>query len=151
MRPAALWLTREIREQRFEPRRCDRRWRTTGLTVDREACAQKSIMVNNLISSAKKIYYSELIGSCATDRKELFRIVQSLNSGSSEKQFPHERSTVEVLADRFVKFFKVRSVSSGRTFSSEDNSSQLTDLKSSNMDLHSGELEWCNESITRAV
>ena len=121
------------------------------MTVDREACAQKSIMVNNLISSAKKIYYSELIGSCATDRKELFRIVQSLNSGSSEKQFPHERSTVEVLADRFVKFFKVRSVSSGRTFSSEDNSSQLTDLKSSNMDLHSGELEWCNESITRAV
>lgn len=88
MRPVALWLTPEIREQRYEPRRCDRRWRTTGLTVDREACAQKSIMVNNLISSAKKIYYSELIGSCATDRKELFRIVQSLNSGSTEKQFP---------------------------------------------------------------
>ena len=106
MRPAALWLAPEIREQRFEPRRCDRRWRTTGLTVDREACAQKSIMVNNLISSARKIYYSELIGSCATDRKELFRIVQSLNSGSTEKQFPHGRSTVEVLADRFVKFFE---------------------------------------------
>lgn len=148
LRPAALWLTREIREQRFEPRRCDRRWRTTGLTVHREACAQKSIMVNNLISSAKKIYYSELIGSCATDRKELFRIVQSLNSGSSEKQFPHGRSTVEVLRSSSSK---VRSVSSERTFSSEDNSSQLTDLKSSNMDLHSGELEWCNESITRAV
>ena len=76
------------------------------MTVDREACAQKSIMVNNLISSAKKIYYSELIRSCATDRKELFRIIQSLNSGSTEKQFPHGRSTVEVLADRFVTFFE---------------------------------------------
>jgi len=76
------------------------------LTVHREACAQKSILVNNLISSAKKTYYSELIGSCATDRKELFMIVQSLNSRSTEKQFPHGRSAVEVLADGFVKFFE---------------------------------------------
>ena len=105
LRPAAPWLAPEIREQGVELRRCERRWRTTGLTVHREAYAQKSVVMNNLISCAKKTYSSELISACGTDQKELFGIVQSPNSGSTEKQFPHVR-TAEVLANQFAEFFE---------------------------------------------
>ena len=75
LRPAVPWLTPEIRVQKIERWRCERMWRTTRLTVHRVANAEQSMLVNNLISRAKTTFYSELIGSCGYDQKELFRIV----------------------------------------------------------------------------
>ena len=105
LRPTAPWLTPEIREQKIERRRLERKWRQTGLTVYREIYAEQSVLVNNLISNAKKDYYSERIGSCGSDQKELFKIVEGLNKGITEKKFP-PASSAEVLANRFADFFE---------------------------------------------
>lgn len=62
--------------------------------------AKQSVLVNNLISDAKKQYYSDLISSCGSDQYRLFKIVESLNKGHSEKQFPNS-SSADALADFF--------------------------------------------------
>ena len=105
LRPAAPWLTSDIRKQKRERRRLERKWRSTGLTVHREMYAKQSSFVNNLISSAKKAYYADQISSCGSDQYQLFKIVESLNKGTSEKNFPPSGSADD-LANDFADFFK---------------------------------------------
>lgn len=101
-------------------------------------------MVNNLISSAKKTYHSELIGSLVAQirLKEMFRIVQILILiVNLLRNHFHMAVLFRYWRINWSSSSKIRSASSDMTFSSEDNSSQVTDLKPSNVDRHSGKLE----------
>ena len=104
VRPSAPWLTQDVYEQKIERRRLERKWRSTGLTVHREMYSQKCLEVNKLIAHFKSTYYAGLIDSCGSNQRELFKVVEKLNKGDAEKQYPSSNSP-EALANQFADFF----------------------------------------------
>ena len=61
IRPSAPWYTEDIREEKQKRRALERRWRRTGLTVDRERFVDQCQMVDEFILQAKTAYYSRII------------------------------------------------------------------------------------------
>ena len=57
------------------PRRLERRWRDSGLTVDRETYIHQCKDVNERIFLSKMKYYSGLIVDNQSDQRNLFAVV----------------------------------------------------------------------------
>lgn len=60
-------------------------------------------MVNKLISKSKAVYYSDQIKSCGSNQRELFKIVEGLNQGNVERQYPPS-SSADALANQFADY-----------------------------------------------
>ena len=105
LRPANPWLTPEIQKEKVTRRRLERRWRRTRLTVDRELYTQQCAVVCKLIRGAKERYYSELIAELSSDPRELFRTLETLLKGRTERLYPPVTSP-EVLPNRFADYFE---------------------------------------------
>ena len=61
IRPSAPWYTEDIREEKQKRRALERRWRRTGLMVDRERFVDQCQVVDEFILQAKTAYYSRII------------------------------------------------------------------------------------------
>ena len=61
IRPSAPWYIEDIREEKQKRRALERRWRRTGLTVDRERFVDQCQVVDEFILQAKTAYYSRII------------------------------------------------------------------------------------------
>ena len=105
LRPANPWLTPEIQMEKVTRRRLERRWRKTRLTVDRELYTQQCAVVCKSIPEAKERYYSELIAELSSDPRELFRTLETLLNGKTERLYPSVTSP-EVLPNRFADYFE---------------------------------------------
>lgn len=105
LRPANPWLTPEIQMEKVTRRRLECRWRKTRLTVERELYTQQCAVVCKLIRGAKERYYSELIADLSSDPRELFRTLETLLNGKTERLYPPVTS-LEVLPNRFADYFK---------------------------------------------
>ena len=53
VRPAAPWYSDNIKEEKAEKRKLERRWRCTKLTIDRELYTEQCKRVNQLIYESK--------------------------------------------------------------------------------------------------
>ena len=80
IRPSAPWYTEDIREEKQKRRALERRWRKTGLTVDRERFVDQCQVVNEFILQAKTAYYLRVIDENQYDPKRLFSIFLQASS-----------------------------------------------------------------------
>ena len=58
-RTSAPWMTPEVKQAKVERRVAERKWRQSGLTVNREIYAKQRNLVSNLIRKVKKDYICE--------------------------------------------------------------------------------------------
>ena len=75
-RPHAPWFTNELRNEKREKRRLERRFRKSGLTVHKLMFEAKCADYNNLLEQSKTKYYTSKIDQ--SDRNQLFRLIDGL-------------------------------------------------------------------------
>lgn len=105
LRPVTPWFTHEIKEQKSIRRRLERRWRKTNLAADKELFSQQCSLVNQLISSAKTVYYTKMINDSGSDQRALFKSVNKLFHGNRDYLYP-SCDSVELLANQFADYFE---------------------------------------------
>ena len=105
LRCAYLWLTPEIKIETVSRKRLDHPWRRTRLTVDRKLYTRQCVVVCKLIREARERYYCELIAELASDPRELFRTLETLLIGRTERLYSIITSP-EVLPNRFAVYFE---------------------------------------------
>ena len=106
IRPSAPWYTEDIREEKQKRRVLERRWRRTGLTVDRERFVEQCHVVNEFILQAKAAYHSGIIDENQYDPKHLFSIFDELLHRKSEPKVPdsmYDESLANAFADYFIE------------------------------------------------
>ncbi|XP_068749335.1 uncharacterized protein [Montipora capricornis] len=104
IRLSAPWYTEDIREEKQKRRALERRWRRTGLTVDRECFVEQCHVVNESILQAKRAYYSRIIDENQYDPKRLFSIFDKLLHRNSDLKLPDSMDD-EFLANAFADYF----------------------------------------------
>ncbi|CAB4035181.1 Hypothetical predicted protein, partial [Paramuricea clavata] len=104
LRPLSPWYNEEIGQEKRNRRKLERRWRASGLCIDRQLYVKQCETVNAMIKNAKTTYYSSVISSNAHNQKVLFSTVDKLLHRKSEKRYPTASSTTE-LVNKFADFF----------------------------------------------
>lgn len=61
IRPAAPWYSEELKSEKMEKRRLERRWRASRCVCDREAYTRQCKVLKDLLSSSRSNYYSNLV------------------------------------------------------------------------------------------
>ena len=102
-RPDTEWYNDAIRQAKQQRRRAERKWRSTGLHVDREVFIEQRDHVNQMIEDAKQNHYRDQVNGCE-DLKQLFKIVNKLLGKKTDAVLPSKIS-VSSLAQRFNEFF----------------------------------------------
>jgi len=69
-------------------RRLVRCWCRIRLTVGRELYTQQCAVVCKHIHGAKERYYAELIAELSSDPRKLFRTLETLLNGRTERLYP---------------------------------------------------------------
>lgn len=103
LRPHAPWYSDALRKAKQVRRQCERRHRSSGLAVHKEAYRKQCNVYHDLLAKAKTSYHSKEI-SDATAKGNLFRVVDKLVKPYSGCSLPSHASAKE-LSDRFVNFF----------------------------------------------
>lgn len=119
LRPAAPWYSDEIRKEKTERRKLERCWRATRLTIDRELYVNQCNIVNTLISTSKKKFYSSVIAENKSDQKILCSSFNKLLNRKSEQKLPSCENASE-LANKFADFFVDKIVEIRSNFSVEN-------------------------------
>ena len=104
LRPLSPWYNEEIGQEKRNRRKLERRWRASGLCIDRQLYVKQCETVNAMIKNAKTTYYSSVISSNAHNQKVLFSTVDKLLHRKPEKRHPTASSTTE-LVNKFADFF----------------------------------------------
>ena len=82
------WYTNDLRQQKQQARRAERRWRTSGLTVDRKEFTNQRNIFTHMASLAKKGHIKKKVEDCGGDQKLLFRLVNELLGRSKSTKLP---------------------------------------------------------------
>ena len=104
LRPLATWYHEGIRVAKRKRRKLERRWRTSGLCVDKQLYVEQCQVVNDMVKEAKTLHYSSIISDNASNQKVLFNTVDKLLHRKPERRYPTVPSTTE-LANNFAEFF----------------------------------------------
>lgn len=108
-RPSASWYTEDIANEKCKRRQLERRWRKSGLDMDRQQYYDQCKRVRDIIKSSKMNYYSAFILENKSDHKVLFNTIDRLLHRKSEKHYPTCNSTIE-LCNKFADFFSEKIV-----------------------------------------
>jgi hypothetical protein len=104
LRPLSPWYNEQIGQEKRNRRKLERRWRASGLCIDRQLYVKQCETVNVMIKNAKTTYYSSVISNNAHNQKVLFSTVDKLLHRKPEKRYPTASSTTE-LVNNFADFF----------------------------------------------
>ena len=105
LRPNTEWYNDDIRRAKSLRRKYERLWCKSGLHIHKELFNSQRKLVNELMTSAKKEYFSTLIHNCGTDQRKLFGVVNQLLSRDKQLDLPNHIS-MQSLCDDFGNFFK---------------------------------------------
>lgn len=97
----AKWYNDQLRHEKREKRRLERRYRKSGLTVDMENFHEQSQKYNNLLEKTKTDYYRIKIQN--SDKNQLFRLINNMFKLKSSALPSHQSS--QQLAEDFNDFF----------------------------------------------
>ena len=87
MRPHAPWFNDELRSAKQAKRRFERKWKTSGLEIDKQIFKEQCDAYTSLINEAKKNYHINKLSSY--DQHSLFREVDKLTYGRMPAVLPH--------------------------------------------------------------
>ena len=102
--PLSPWYNEETGKDKRKRRKLERRWRTSGLCIDRQLCVKQCEVVNTMIKNVKTTYYTSVISNNAHNQKVLCETVDQLLQRNPKKQYPAASSTIE-LTNKFADFF----------------------------------------------
>jgi hypothetical protein len=103
-RPAAPWYTGDIDVEKTKRRNLERRWRRSGLHIDRQMYLEQCQLVKSLIYSTKMNYFSSLIVENKPNPNALLKTIDRLLHRKPVQRFPSCDSAVD-LANMFAKYF----------------------------------------------
>ena len=92
------WYTNDLRQQKQQARRAERRWRKSGLTVDRKEFTNQRNIFTHMASLAKKDHIKKKVEDCDGDQKLLFRLVNELLGRSNQPSYLPIMTTVEQIS-----------------------------------------------------
>ena len=96
------WYGNQLRNEKREKIRCERKFRKTKLEVHRQIFHEACRKTYNMSADSKRIYYSSRIRQHDGDSKALFKLAKDLMGSSQEVTLPSHTSSKE-LAHRFNK------------------------------------------------
>ena len=105
------WYCMDIRSAKQERRRCENRWRKTGLVVHRDEYVRKKAEVNKLVQEARVHHLKDQIQQCQGDSKKLFGVMFAALGRNKSRILPPGKSDLQLAMD-FRHFFdeKIRNV-----------------------------------------
>ena len=104
IRPAAPWYSDNIKQEKAERRKLERRWRNTKLAIDRELYAEQCKRVNQLIHDSKMKFYSDVINENSNNQRVLFSCFGKMLNTSAAKKLPSHDCPIN-LANMFADYF----------------------------------------------
>ena len=106
-RPNTAWYTDDLRRAKQERKALERRWRKSGLEVDRQMYCAKRLQVNTMLRAAKHDHYSKMVEDNNHNSKALFKVIDKLLHRDRQSPLPACDSP-EQLATNFSAFFSTR-------------------------------------------
>ncbi|PIK46354.1 hypothetical protein BSL78_16775 [Apostichopus japonicus] len=76
LRPHAPWYDESLRNAKRKKRSYERKWKSSGLEVDKQAFQESCSEFKELLDSTKTKYHRSVISEC--DQKQLFNVIPSL-------------------------------------------------------------------------
>ena len=103
-KPKAPWVTQELRNERKELRRFERKLNKSGLEIDRQIYKTQRSVYNRNADQVKSDYYRNKITDATS--KQLFSIVDDLCIGKTTMLGTLPDVPSELLAERFLLFYR---------------------------------------------
>jgi hypothetical protein len=107
LRPVTLWYNEDIHKLKATRRHCEKQWRSSKLTVHREAFKVARNAVTDEIAKAKTSHFSNKITDCGSDHKALFRVINELLHTNDQTALPQHTSLKDLL-ECFSEFFHAK-------------------------------------------
>ena len=104
VRPAAPWYSDNIKQEKAERRKLERRWRSTKLMIDRELYTEQCKRVKQLIHESKMKFYSDVINENSNNQRVLFSCFGKMLNTSAAKKLP-THDCPRILANMFADYF----------------------------------------------
>jgi hypothetical protein len=127
IRPITPWYSDEIHAAKAERRKCEARWRESGLTVHRQIYKEARNKVTSLIKSAKISFFTDRVEGCGKDQKALFSVVNEILGRKKERKLPPHSSLKDIL-NSFSSFFHTKISSIRQKLDTEVTDTLLTYL-----------------------
>jgi hypothetical protein len=135
----------ELREAKRQRRQAERKWRRTGLVIDRQLYQAARNRVTELVHNAKSSFYSSKISNCETT-KQLYKVTNALLGKSQDHTSPSPSTFPSSnLAQSFSEFF-IEKIDALR-LDLEDDSSNTTHAFDFDKSFHGNSLT-CFHSVT---
>ena len=103
LRPHPSWYTDQLRQLKREKRRLERKYLSSGLTVDKEMYQQAYIEYARSLEIAKVDYYTTKVRGCNT--RQLFKFVDEMLNVKAVPILP-KHETAEELVEGFREHFE---------------------------------------------
>ena len=103
LRPHAPWFSDELRELKRVKRRCERKFQSNKLTIDKQIYYQACRNYNRLLEVSKSKYLKDKFST--SDMKQLFKLVDGMFSIKSAPILPTHDS-LDHLVESFSDFFE---------------------------------------------
>ena len=85
VRLAAPWYSDNIKQEKAERRKLERRWRNTRLTIDWELYTEQCKRVNQLVYESERKFYSDVINENSNNQRVLFSCFGKMLNTSAAK------------------------------------------------------------------
>ncbi len=105
IRPKVDWYTDLVEQARREKRKCERKWRKTGLTIHRQLFSDAKDALTKTITTAKKEFISQKISTSGNSQKALFNCVEQLCHHAKSSLLPDIDDSKE-LGESMDTFFE---------------------------------------------
>ncbi len=104
IRPPTPWTYDDIKEDKATRRKLERRWRHTGLQIDRDRLREFQNNYNNKLNEFRNRQYAEMIEENKEDPTTLFKVINKSLHRNESSPMP-TGLTNEQLAEKFSQFF----------------------------------------------
>ena len=98
------WFSDSLYQLKRERRKAERKWKSTGLTVDFDHFKEVRNNYNVALFSAKCSFYNSKILECGNDFKTMFSIIGDILQKKKSSKLPDHDSPVD-LANQFAHYF----------------------------------------------
>ena len=134
-RPESPWYDDQLREQKRQKRRCERKFSKTCLEADHLLYRQQCNKFNKLLCTKRYLYQKAQADECSSNNKKFFSFASRL-LGSDKKCISHGFENDKVAADAFASFFNEKIQIIGKELDEARNTLSTIDTNESGSMLH---------------
>ena len=117
LHPNSPWYTQGLHDAKHQKRKLERKWRNSGLEIDRQAYRTQCSVMTKLLYKTRADYYSMKIEECNKDQARLHRTAKQILGVKKGTSLPRHTSSDD-LAEQFSKFFTDQIANIGASFNS---------------------------------